>query len=103
MVDFQIERPLQFVIHGRREVGHVRIGPIEPAGPGTWTCGWSISFVHPEPGRIRGQDPLDVLSRTIHFVGRLLRGSEEDGLVVWWQEEGDHGGFDYACFEPSQR
>jgi hypothetical protein len=101
--DFQFERPLHFVIAGRHETGHVRIGPIEKMESGKWACYWSISQVHPEPGRLWGDDPLQAFNRVMHVVGRLLRGSEEDGLVVWWQFEGDHGGFDDACYAPSAR
>ena len=103
VANFQIERPLHFVIGGEPQNGHVRIGPIEQLESGKWACFWSISFVHPEPGRLWGDDPLEALGRVLHFVGRLLRGSEEDGLVVWWQHKGDHGGFHDACFAPSSR
>jgi hypothetical protein len=94
MLNFTIERTLHFVIQGQHQTGHVRIGPIEEHHPGRWDCHCSISFVSPEPSRIPGVDPLDALNRCLQFVGRLLRGSEKDGLVLWWQAPGDHGGFD---------
>ena len=35
---------------------------------------------------------MDALTQTFDFISSLIRGSEEDGLVVWWRYEGDHAG-----------
>ena len=36
---------------------------------------------------------MQALERTISFLGNLINGSIEDGFEVWWQHEGDAGGF----------
>jgi hypothetical protein len=87
-------RQLHMVIAGAEVNAVVRIGPTEPDNVAGWRCHWAIDHVCLKGGKFRGRDELDAFSRCYKFVNQLLRGSEDDGLVVWWQEPGDHGGFD---------
>jgi len=64
-----------------------------------WACHWSLTHVHPEIGRIYGADPLAALMATLDFVSSLIRGSEADGLVVWWKTQGDHAGLTFPQSE----
>lgn len=92
----KLERELYFILRGQPATGHVRLGDIFwMEERGEWACEWSISFINPERTRMYGTDPLDALLRTVDFMTSLIRGSEADGLIVWWKERGDHGGL---CF-----
>jgi hypothetical protein len=88
------ERELEFLIGGEWKKGRIYVGELVKATPTRWACHWSISYICPEKGRIYGDDPLDALFGCLRFVGRLIRGSEEDGLVVKWRLDGDHAGFE---------
>jgi len=58
-----------------------------------WGCHWSISFIKPESSQhIRGDDPLEALTRTLQVVSALLLASGIPDLKVWWKTEGDNGG-----------
>jgi hypothetical protein len=92
---FDFRRQLTFKIHGEEKHGELFIGDVKPRPDGTWLCHWSISFVHPEVGAQVGDDELDAFYHCVRFVERLIRGSEEDGLQVWWRFVGDHAGFDF--------
>ena len=87
-------RDLKFRLRGEIEEGQLFIGDVRKQEDGQWVCYWSLSFVHPELGKHYGNDALDSMYKCIRFVGGLIRGSEEDGLQVWWRFEGDHAGFD---------
>ena len=52
-----------------------------------WACNFSIAHVHPEVAKLYGADPLGAVVNTLDFLSILIRGSEDDGLVVWWQTE----------------
>jgi hypothetical protein len=96
----QLTRPLNFEIQGQIKEGSVRIGDLEwIPGRCQWACHWSISHIHPEDGRIYGKDPLEALTNALDFVSSLIRGSEADGLGVWWQNRGDHGGLTFPLCE----
>ena len=58
-----------------------------------WACYWSIHVIHSEEGRIYGDDPMQAVDWTFGFLGKLIRGSIEDGFEIWWQHEGDACGF----------
>jgi hypothetical protein len=64
-----------------------------------WACRWSVSIIHPEVGLIYGDDPLDALTKTVDFLSSLIRGSELDGLRVWWRKDGDHAGITFPLCE----
>lgn len=87
------ERELNFIIKGQTVQGKVSIGDIFQDREGRWRCAWSISYISPETNSIIGDDALSAFVRTLDFVRQLIRGSEEDGLQVWWKQPGDHGGF----------
>ena len=59
----------------------------------TWACHWSIHQIHPEEAKLYGEDPLQALDLTLHFLANLIRGSIEDGIDMWWLNEGDQCGF----------
>ena len=95
-IALSLRRELQFVIRGERMTGELFVGDLQfDAERQRWYCYWSLSFVHPEIGGMSGDDPMDALIRTFDFLSSLIRGSEEDGLVVWWRYEGDHAGLTF--------
>jgi len=61
--------------------------------PNKWACWYSIPVIHPEPGRMYGQDALEAFDNTLRFVRNLIHGSIEDGFQIWWQDKDDKGGF----------
>jgi hypothetical protein len=98
--NFRLERPLHFRIGDALTLGQLFVGDIQWLDDRkAWACHWSISHVHPEIGRLYGGDPLQALTATLDFVASLIRGSERDGLVVWWQQEGDHAGMTFPLCE----
>ena len=99
-VALSLRRELQFVIHGERMTGELFVGDLQfDPERQRWYCHWSLSFVHPEIGRLSGDDPMDALTRTFDFLSSLIRGSEEDGLIVWWRYQGDHAGLTFPQCE----
>jgi len=42
---------------------------------------------------------MDALTQAFDFLSSLIRGSEEDGLVVWWRYEGDRAGLTFPQCE----
>jgi len=99
-IDINLRRKLQFVIRGERKEGELFVGDLQyDVERNRWHCHWSLSFVHPEIGRMFGDDPLSALTTALDFVSGLIRGSEEDGLIVWWQYEGDHAGLTFPNCE----
>jgi hypothetical protein len=92
-IKMKFERTLKFTIGGAESSGKLVIGPIEwSAEREKWGCRWSIDEIHPETGVTYGLDPLDALTKTLDFLSSLIRGSEEDGLVLCWLNPQDHGG-----------
>jgi hypothetical protein len=96
----KFERTLKFKFGGTESSGTLCVGPIEwSAEKQKWGCQWSISEVHPELGVTYGSDPLDSLIKSLDFLSTLIRGSEDDGLVVYWLEPGDHCGLVFPLSE----
>jgi hypothetical protein len=102
-IEFRLERELHFRIRGNYSTGKLFVGDLAwQEDRKCWACHWSLAYVHPEVGRIYGADPLAAVTRTLDFLSSLIRGSEADGLVVWWEFEGDHGGLVFPqCEEQS--
>lgn len=99
-IDFKLERDLQFEIENHITVGKLIIGGLEwLPEKNKWACNWSISFIHPENGRLYGDDPLSALTVTVDFLSCFIRGSEIDGLRVWWRIKGDHAGLTFPLCE----
>jgi len=99
-ISFHFERELQFEIRGAATNGTVQIKGVQwIPEKGKWACEWSISHVHPDFARMYGDDSLDALTKTIDFVSSFIRGSELDGLRVWWKERGDHAGLSFPLCE----
>jgi hypothetical protein len=42
---------------------------------------------------------MDALTQAFDFLSSLIRGSEEDGLVVCWRYEGEHAGVTFPQCE----
>jgi hypothetical protein len=99
-IELRLVRELQFVIDGERKTGELFVGDLQfDPERQRWYCHWSLSFVHPEIGRMSDDDPLDALTCTFDFISSLIRGSEEDGFIVWWRYEGDHAGLTFPQCE----
>jgi|SRR5208282_3823337 len=97
---FRLHRRLSFEVRGRLAEGEIFVGDIQCCPEkGKWACHWSISHIHPEVGRIYGRDAMEALTKTLDFLSSLIRGSESDGLRIWWQEDGDHGGIAFPMCE----
>jgi hypothetical protein len=59
-----LTRTLNFRMRGILQTGDLTIEePFFDEVEKRWMCRWSLAFVHPEPGRFFGDDPLDVLTR----------------------------------------
>src|SRR5688572_30564230 len=96
-MDCNFERELTFRIRGVETKGKLKILRLEKVeGRNRWACYWSLAYLHPEEGKIFGDDPLDAFFNCLDFLGNLIRGSEKDGLGVWWQYEGDHCGLSFS-------
>src|ERR1035438_1191103 len=93
-ITLNFRRELTFSAGGKISKGELNIPKIVfLPDKQQWGCHWSISFIKPEPSQyIRGDDPLQALTRTLHTVSALLRDSGVPDLKVWWQTEGDNGG-----------
>jgi hypothetical protein len=97
---FELKRNLFFEFDGKVVEGNLYIGAIQwIEAKNQWACSWSISHIHPEVGKIYGSDPLEAVITTLDFLSCLIRGSELDGLSVWWKERGDHAGIVFALCE----
>jgi hypothetical protein len=96
---FKLMRPLNFFIENRWQPGEVTIGPIEQSPDGRWRCHCTIAFIHPDDCWLYGEDPIHALDVCLHFVGKLIRRSEIEGIKVFQKTEHDHGGFDKDCYE----
>ena len=88
----QLIRQLTIGINGVRRRGELRIGDLKECRPGRWACYWSITFLGDDPSPIYGEDPLQALTRCLFFLEQFVRGSERDGVEIWWQSPGDHAG-----------
>ena len=99
-IEFRLERELQFRISGQHSAGKLFVGDLTwQQDNKRWACHWSLAHVHPEIGSFYGADPLAALTTTLDFLSSLIRGSEDDGLIVWWQAEGDHAGLTFPMSE----
>jgi hypothetical protein len=99
-IEFRLERELQFRIRGEHSAGKLFVGDLTwEEDKKRWACHWSLAHVHPEVGCLYGADSLAAFTATLDFLSILIRGSEDDGLVVWWQTEGDHAGLTFPLSE----
>jgi hypothetical protein len=58
-----------------------------------WGCHWSIDHIKPNPAQfVRGDDPLEALTRALKAASALLQDSGIPDLKAWWKTEGDNGG-----------
>jgi hypothetical protein len=100
ILPFKLERELHFRIRGQHSTGKLSVGGISwVEGKKKWACDYSLGHVDPDGGRIYGADPIQALTATLDFLSSLIRGSEDDGLIVWWQVEGDHAGLTFPQCE----
>ena len=96
----QFRRKIKFKFGGVEKDGELFAGNVKwSEEKEKWACSWSVSEIHPEIGVLYGSDPLDALIRTLDFLSILIRGSEEDGLAVWWSQPGDHCGLQFPLSE----
>lgn len=101
--EFVFRREINFRFNDSEKKGELRIGGIEKLKEGQWACHWSMSHVSPELSKIYGKDPLHALSECMNFLANLIRGSEQDGLKVWWEYEGDHCGVNFSFYNYSEQ
>lgn len=87
-----LQRQVKIVSHGKTLAGTVTIGPIVRQEDGRYACGWSVSYLHEDPGKIIGDDAIQSIERCLQFLGTFLEGSAVDGVDVLWQCDGDSGG-----------
>ena len=96
-IELNFQRELTFCIRGETKKGLLQIFKVRPVeGRDRWECHWSLAYVHPEVGRIFGDDPLDAIFQCLDFIGNLITGSQKNGLRVWWQYEGDSCGLNFT-------
>ena len=96
----KLTRDLNFRIKGEHCTGQLRVGDVVwLEEKKRWVCYWSLAYVHPEEGHFYGEDALQAWTRTLDFISSHIRGNEADGLKVWWQYEGDHGGLTFPQCE----
>ena len=86
-------RQIEIRVNGSLKSGEIGMSSPREGTNGRWTCMCSISFLLDEPMGIHGEDAFEALSHGLLFLGGLIRGSENDGWVLWWQQENDHCGF----------
>lgn len=99
-IEFRLERELQFRIVGEHFTGKLFVGDVTwQEDKQRWACHFSMAVVHPEVAKLYGSDPLAAVVNTLDFLSTLIRGSEADGLVIWWQTEGDHAGLTFPLSE----
>ena len=99
-IEFRLERQLQFRIGGEYSTGKLFVGDVTwQEDKQRWACHFSMAHVHPEVAKLYGPDPLAAVVNTLDFLSILIRGSEDDGLVVWWRTEGDHAGLTFPLSE----
>src|SRR6185436_19725346 len=92
-VEFRLERTINVRWNGVESSGPLIVGPIRWLPQrGTWACYWSIHAIHSAEAKVYGDDPIQALERTIRFIANLIRGSIEDGIDMWWENEGDECG-----------
>ena len=92
--NFKIERVLNFrhageVRQGKATIGGIRLAPDRKQ----WLCDVSIDYLGEETVTVQGDDPLDAFNHCLFFLSEVILGGTEHGWSVWWQIEGDHGGF----------
>jgi len=90
-LDYVFERVITINNNGKLIMGTLSIGGVNNiAERNRWACYCSIPVINPERISIYGEDPLDAFSKCLVFVDGLIKGSEADGLEIWWQYKGDH-------------
>jgi len=98
-LELNIDRPLHFVINGRRSLGKITLGTLRKKPQKgdlgeCWGCLCSISHISPKPREVCGEDPLDALLNCARFLKGLIVGHKDLGYKVYWLSEGDDGGLD---------
>ncbi len=94
----EFSRDLVFIRGERRSSGRATISvPVacaEEAGKAPcWYCIFTLSEISPVPGKAYGEDPLDAFLSAIRQIRSLIKAHAELGYRVWWNSEGDDGGF----------
>ena len=93
-LEFQLERVLTFRHAGETRQGRAKIGGMKfLPDRQKWGCQVSMDYLFPEPGWIEGDDKLDAFRLCLFVLSETILGATEEGWCVWWQREGDHGGF----------
>jgi hypothetical protein len=93
-LDFKFERVLTFrhseeVRQGKAAIGGMRF----LVDRQKWECRVSLDYLLPEPLWPEGADQLEAFRICLFILSETILGATEQGWSVWWQREGDHGGF----------
>lgn len=91
---FSFERVLNFrhdreVRQGKATIGNLRFA----SDRGLWLCDVYIDYLFRETVTMEGDDALQAFTRCLDFLSDIILGATEQRWSVWWQAEGDHGGF----------
>lgn len=86
-----MERVLKVARDGRPKDAKLTIG-FPCLENGIWKCFWSLDYVQSGIS-MSGEDEMDSLVRVIRFLIRFIKDCQSDGWTIYWQVEGDNGGF----------
>jgi len=89
-IPLDFNRKLTFRKDGKTFEGKLRIHSLEKCDDLKWICFWSLDYVCTE-GKARGDDSLNALTNALYVIHKLIVGTSEDGMEIWWQYEGDMG------------
>ncbi len=91
---FRVTREINIRFHGIESKATIAIGGLQATDkPDWWICYWSIDVIHPEQGKIYGVDAMDALFNCMRFIVDLIKDHIAIGYEVWWEVQGDEGGF----------
>src|SRR5579862_6918073 len=72
----------------------LRVGDLKPVDIG-WACHYSIDKLKPRPFPVCGRDPMEAYYQCLNFVEGFVRQMEVQGYRIWFECDGDHGGFQF--------
>ncbi len=89
----RLERRINIEMGGVRQAATVVVGPIEQAGDDC-VCHYYLPGVDIGHGKCYGVDAIQALELALGHISSVIDGAiDEEGVRVWWLEEGDRGGF----------
>ena len=64
-----------------------------------WACVWSMDYLFERGGHVYGMDPLDAIINCLRMAESLMRSASQDGVEIWWLDEGDKGQISWVPLE----